>query len=114
MYRKMKAYLHIHNTWECCHNEVMVEIEIDNRPMVGDIFWMGEEIQEELQRQITEYVNRAESSYQRDAYGERNERRPFGICIDDCVCVVKTVWKRHNDGKFYLHFELHDEPEIDD
>lgn len=110
----MKAYLHIHNTLVCCHKDVMVEIEIDNRPMVGDVFWMGEEIQNEFERQITAFVDKAESSGQRDAYGERNEWRPFGVFPGDCIFVAQTVWKRHDDGKYYLHFELHDEPEIED
>lgn len=110
----MKAYLHIHNTWEFCHKEVMAEIEVDNRPMVGDIFWMGEEVQDELEKKIVAYVNSANSSCQRDAYGERNTFRPFGVCLDDCIHIVNVLWKRHEDGKYYMHIELYDRDETED
>lgn len=109
----MKAYLHIHNTWDFCHKDVRVEIEIDNRPVIGDTFWMGQDELDEFEKQITAYVENASSDCQRDAYGERNHWHSYGIHLEDCIFVTGICWIKHEDGKYHMHIELNDRPEDD-
>lgn len=113
----MKAFLHIHNTWEFCHKEVKAEIEIDNRPMVGDYFWMGEETMDKLEKQIAKFVNGQDVDSIKDAYGELRKPSvwcPNGISLADHIHIVNILWKSHEDGKYYMHIELHDSEDTED
>lgn len=71
----MKIYIHAATTSDVeCSANPFVEAELDFAPNVGDLFWMGDDIQEELENKIVElYKKRKHRMFDEYLYGRVNE-----------------------------------------
>ena len=110
----MKAYLHIFNDYEFCHEAVCAEIEIEAVPRIGETFWMDAETQGELEDAAIAFYNTSPARKKLAPYGKTYlytlESREPEECVDfdDFNYVHGILWKADADGIYRPHIELSD------
>lgn len=91
----LKVFVHIHNKRDYMDKKVFVEIEMPYVPRVGEFFYMGEEMLEELESKIKHNTN-SEIIYK-------------DIELECCICVVSVCYIQN---KQEIHIELYERHDI--
>lgn len=97
----MKVFVHIECESVATDPDVMVEVECDSAPRVGDLFYTPKEVTHDLERQARQTGDYEEWYYPRNAPFE--SRR---LSFADAIYVNQVSWELSNDGVYRCHIEL--------
>ena len=95
----MKLYVHIYNHNVTCDPEVKIDVECENAPRKGDIFYVGDDA---LRKLMEMSIRTGKYS---DCWWYMNHTQ---YSFDDAIYVVNVLWERDEDGVYRCHIELGD------
>ena len=98
----MKIFVHIANGFVTTDPNAMIEVECDGVPRKGDLFYISDEQERDLENQIIK-----RGGYGDDwTYMKGTPSEEFSIA--DAIYVQYVSWERDERGVFRCHIELYD------